>query len=265
MPSATTPTGPTGLASIAGLPAAAHEVLHRELLHIHSSLHLILLILRGPLTCPRLRATLRALETSIEQIRRSTCTTLVYTDELCSTLGLPHPIGHSTSSSTSLSSSRPPLILFPSPPSPPGMTMTTTTDPSPPHAPPSSLTHSAPPSTLTLDEEAKFSLTLSFTIPSATLPTLADFSPTEPLISAEKVLLAHCFLFSVVGSITHLLSFSSPTLLLSLSYVIFGSLATARLAPLVLIAFCHGFDIYTTLWFGTDPRSPTSCSGDASS
>ena len=161
MPSATTPTGPTGLAFIAGLPAAAHEVLHRELFHIHYSLHLILLILRGPLdsvtpsivgtiTCPRLRATLRALENSIEQIRRSTCTTLVYTDELCSTLGLPHPIGHSTSSSTSLSSSRPPLILFPSPPSPPGMTtMTTTTDPSPPHAPPSSLTHSAPPSTLT--------------------------------------------------------------------------------------------------------------------
>ena len=30
MPSTTTPTGPTGLASIAGLPAAAHEVLHRE-------------------------------------------------------------------------------------------------------------------------------------------------------------------------------------------------------------------------------------------
>ena len=161
MPSTTTLTGPTRLASIAGLPAAAHEVLHRELLHIHSSLHLILLILRGPLdsvtpsivgtiTCPRLRATLRALETSLEQIRRSTCTTLVYTDELCSTLGLPHPTGHSTSSPTSLSSPRPLLHLFPSPPSPPGMTtMTTTTAPSPPHAPPSSLTHSAPPSTLT--------------------------------------------------------------------------------------------------------------------
>ena len=159
MPPTTTPTGPTGSASIAGLPAAAHEVLHRELLHIHSSLHLILLILRGPLdsvtssivdtiTCPRLSATLRALETSIEQIRRSTCTTLVYTDELYSILGLPHPTGRSTSFSTSLSSPRPRLFLYPSPPSPPGTTTrTTTTAPSPPHAPPS--THSAPPSTLT--------------------------------------------------------------------------------------------------------------------
>ena len=160
MPPTTTPTGPTGSASIAGLPAAAHEVLHRELLHIHSSLHLILLILRGPLdsvtssivdtiTCPRLSATLRALETSIEQIRRSTCTTLVYTDELYSILGLPHPTGRLTSSSTSLSSPRPRLFLFPSPPSPPPgtTTRTTTTAPSPPHAPPSTL--SVPPSTLT--------------------------------------------------------------------------------------------------------------------
>ena len=161
MPSTTTPTRPTGLASIAGLPAAAHEVLHRELLHIHSSLHLILLILRGPLdsvtpsivdtiTCPRLSATLRALETSIEQIRRSTCTTLVYADALCSTLAFPHPIGQSVSSPPSFSSPRHSLILFPSPPSPPvTTTMTTTTDPSPPQAPPPSLTPSAPPTTLT--------------------------------------------------------------------------------------------------------------------
>ena len=160
-PSMTTSTRPTGLASIAGLPAAAHEVLHRELLHIHSSLHLILLILRGPLdsvtpsivdtiTCPRLSATLRALETSIEQIRRSTCTTLVYADELCSTLAFPHPIGHSVSSPTSFSSPRPSLILFPSPPSPPvTTTMTTTAAPSPPQAPPPSLTLSVPPTTLT--------------------------------------------------------------------------------------------------------------------
>ena len=161
MSSTTPPTRPMGLASIAGLPAAAHEVLHRELLHIHSSLHLILLILRGPLdsvtpsvvdsiTCPRLSATLRALETSIEQIRRSTCTTLVYADALCSTLAFPHPIGQSVSSPPSFSSSRHSLILFPSPPSPPvTTTMTTTTDPSPPQAPPPSLTPSAPPSTLT--------------------------------------------------------------------------------------------------------------------
>ena len=78
----TTSTRPTGLAPVAGLPPAAHAVLHRELLHIHSSLHLILLILRGPwdtvtpsivdtITSPHLRATLRAPETSIEQIRRS--------------------------------------------------------------------------------------------------------------------------------------------------------------------------------------------------
>ena len=101
-PSTTTSTRPSGLAPIAGLPSAVHEVLHRELLHIHSSLHLILLILRGPwdtvtpsivdtITSPRLSATIRALETCIDQIRRSTCTTLVYTDELFSTLGFPHP------------------------------------------------------------------------------------------------------------------------------------------------------------------------------
>ena len=164
-PSTTTRTAPTGLAPIVGLPAIAQEVLHRELLHIHSSLHLILLILRGPLdsvtssvvdtiTCPRLSATLRALETSVEQIRRSTCTTLVYTDELYSILGLPHPTHHPsgrlTASSTSLTSPRPRLFLFPSPPSPPGPTpTTTTTDPSPPHVPPTALTSSVPPPTLT--------------------------------------------------------------------------------------------------------------------
>ena len=158
MPPTTTLARPMGLTSITGLPAAAHEVLHRELLHIHSSLHLILLILRGPLdsvtpsivdtiTCPRLSATLRALETSIDQIRRPTRTTLVDTDELCSTLAFPRPIGHSGSSPPS---PRPPLILFPSPPSPPVTpTMTTTTDPCPPQAPPPSLTPSIQSSTLT--------------------------------------------------------------------------------------------------------------------
>ena len=151
-PSTTTSTRPTGLAPIAGLPPAAHEVLHRELLHIHSSLHLILLILRGPwdtvtssivdtITSPGLRTTLRALETSIEQIRRSTCTTLVYTDELRSALTLPHYTGRLVSSSNSLPSSMAsPRLLF-SPPSPPmTTTTTTTTDPSPPQ-----FTHTSPP------------------------------------------------------------------------------------------------------------------------
>ena len=145
-PSTTTSTRPTGLAPIAGLPPAAHEVLHRELLHIQSSLHLILLILRGPwdtitpslvdtITSPRLRTTLRALETSIEQIRRSTCTTLVYTDELCSALALPHTTGRMVPSPNSLSSSMaaPRLHVLISPPSPPSTTTTTTTtDPAPP-------------------------------------------------------------------------------------------------------------------------------------
>ena len=105
MSSSTSPSSslPTGLAPVAGLPPAAHAVLHRELFHIHSSLHLILLILRGPwdtvtpdladtVTCPRLSATLRALETSIEQIKRTTCTTLVYTDQLLGALRLLHPL-----------------------------------------------------------------------------------------------------------------------------------------------------------------------------
>ena len=147
----TTSTRPTGLAPIAGLPPAAHAILHRELLHIHSSLHLILLILRGPwdtvtpsivdtITSARLRTTLRALETSIEQIRRSTCTTLVYTDELCSALELPHPTGRLVSSTNSFSSSTAFPRFLVSPPSPPSTTPTmTTTDPSPPqiiHTPP---------------------------------------------------------------------------------------------------------------------------------
>ena len=138
MPPTTTLARPMGLTSITGLPAAAHEVLHRELLHIHSSLHLILLILRGPwdtvtpsivdtITSPRLRTTLRALETSIEQIRRSTCTTLVYTDELCSALALPHPTGRLVSSPNSFSSSMAFHRLLISPPSPPSTTTTTTT------------------------------------------------------------------------------------------------------------------------------------------
>ena len=149
--STTTSTRPTGLAPIAGLPLAAHEVLHRELLHIHSSLHLILLILRGPwdtvtpslvdtITCPRLRTTLRALETSIEQIRRSTCTTLVYTDELCSALALPHPTGRFGSSSNSTS----PRFIISSPSPPLTTTTTTTSDPPLPPVTSTPLHSSAP-------------------------------------------------------------------------------------------------------------------------
>ena len=72
---------------------------------------------------------------SIEQIRRSTCTTLVYTDELCSALALPHTTGRMVPSPNSLSSSMafPRLHVLISPPSPPlTTTTTTTTDPSPP-------------------------------------------------------------------------------------------------------------------------------------
>ena len=183
-PPTTTSTRPAGLAPIAGLPLAAHEVLHRELLHIQSSLHLILLILRGPwdtvapsimdtITCPRLRATLRALETSLEQIGRSTCTTLVYTEELCSALALPHPTGRLVSSPTSFSSSRPSLRLLPSPPSPPmTTTTTTTTDPSPPQVTYFSASFD---SYCDLDADATFSLTFSVTTPSDTIPILAGF------------------------------------------------------------------------------------------
>ena len=133
---------PTGLAPVARLPLAAHAVLHRELFHIHSSLRLILLILRGPwdtvtpaladtITCPRLSASLCALQASIEQIKRATCATLVNTDQLFDALGLLHPTHRLTAQlrdqATSLdtpasppspSSFLPRLIL--SPPSPTG-------------------------------------------------------------------------------------------------------------------------------------------------
>ena len=156
MPPSMTSTRPTGSTSTAGLPAAAQEVLLRELRHIHSSLHLILLILRGPfdsvnpsivdtITCPRLGSTLRALETSFEQIRRSTRTTLVYANELCAALAIPHPMGHPVSSPASFPPTRPSLLLLPSPPSPPTTTtMTTTPTPAPslPKAPPPTLTFS---------------------------------------------------------------------------------------------------------------------------
>ena len=131
LPPSTTSTRPTDVTSHSGLPAAAQEVLHRELLHLHSSLHLILLILRGPfdsvtpsvvdtITCRRISANLRALENCLEQIRRSTCTTFIYADELCSALAIPRSTGRSAP--TTSPPSRPTLFVLQSPPSPPGTT-----------------------------------------------------------------------------------------------------------------------------------------------
>ena len=79
----------------------AQAVLHRELFHIHSSLRLILTILRGPwdtlaspladaITCPHLLAQLRGLEASIDQTKRAAYTTLDYTEQLLTTFGLMH-------------------------------------------------------------------------------------------------------------------------------------------------------------------------------
>ena len=101
-PTHTSPSPPAGLAPIEGLPIAAQAVLHRELCHIHSSLQLILTILRGPwdtlappladtITCPLLLAHLRGLDASIDdQTKRATCTTLAYTEQLLTALGLLH-------------------------------------------------------------------------------------------------------------------------------------------------------------------------------
>ena len=169
--SSTSLSPPTGLAPVAGLPLAAHAVLHRELFHIHSSLQLILTILRGPwdtltptladtITCPRLLAYLRGLDASIDQIKRATCTTLVYTDQLLDALGLLH-LTHFDRAHTRLtaqlrdqttsldtpvsppspSSFLPRLILSPPSPlpvSPPTSTTTTGSHPAPP------TTHSYP-------------------------------------------------------------------------------------------------------------------------
>ena len=154
---------PAGLAPIEGLPIAAHAVLHRELFHIHSSLQLILTILRpwdtlapplaDTITCPRLLAHLRGLDASIDQIKRATCTTLAYTDQLFSALGLLHLThfdrehtrliaelrGQTTFLDTpappaSFSSFTPRLIFSPPspPPAPSTPTLTSTTGPQPP-------------------------------------------------------------------------------------------------------------------------------------
>ena len=100
-PDHTSPSPPAGLAPIEGIPIAAQAVLHRELFHTHSSLQLILTILRGPwdtlaspladaITCPHLLAHLRGLEASIDQTKRATCTTLAYTEQLLTAFGLMH-------------------------------------------------------------------------------------------------------------------------------------------------------------------------------
>ena len=79
----------------------AQAALHRELLHVHASLELILTILRGPwdisapplveiITCPHLQAQLRGLAAGIRQSRHATYTTLDYTEQLLTTLGLMH-------------------------------------------------------------------------------------------------------------------------------------------------------------------------------
>ena len=157
LPPSTTSTRPTDVTSHSGLPAAAQEVLHRELLHLHSSLHLILMILRGPfdsvtpsvvdtITCPRISANLRALENCLEQIR-TTCTTLIYADDLCSALAIPRSTGRSTP--TTPPPSRPTLFVLQSPP--PGTTTgTTTTAPisANPTISPPTLVFSASPTTL---------------------------------------------------------------------------------------------------------------------
>ena len=187
---------PPGLAPVEGLPVAAHAVPHRELFPIHSSLQLIFTILRGPwdtlapaladtITCPRLIAYLRGLDASIDQIKRATCTTLVYTDQLFDALGLLHLThfdrGHTRltaqlrDQTTSLdtpvsppspSSLLPRLILSPSSPLPvpPTPTSTTTTGPHPPtpttHSPPISFSTT---SSFDIDEDDTLSLPLSST------------------------------------------------------------------------------------------------------
>ena len=108
-----------------------------------------------------------------KQIRRSTCTTLVYADALCSTLAFPPPVGQPGSSPPSFSSSRHSLTLFPSPPSPPVASSFSSF---------SEFFGSAS----NLDEDATFFFALSVTITSAEIQTLAGFSPTEPLRFAEE-------------------------------------------------------------------------------
>ena len=121
-PTHTSPSPPAGLAPIEGLPIAAQAVLHRELCHIHSSLQLILTILRGPwdtlappladtITCPLLLAHLRGLDASIDQTKRATCTTLLHgTTSHCSWLATYYPL-RPRSHSIDCRASRPDCLL----------------------------------------------------------------------------------------------------------------------------------------------------------
>lgn len=87
------PPFPAGLAPAEGIPMVAQAVLHRELLHIHSSLALVQKILRQPVailsppfidrvTCPQLQAHLRGLEAALLHALRVSHTALHYTHEL---------------------------------------------------------------------------------------------------------------------------------------------------------------------------------------
>ena len=82
-----------------GIPMVAQAMLHREILHVHASLNLILHVLRSPfpildpsfltcVTCPHLQVQLRGLEASILQTRQVTYTALHYTLELLTTSSL---------------------------------------------------------------------------------------------------------------------------------------------------------------------------------
>ena len=125
-------------------------------------------------------------------------------------------------------------------------------------------------STFNLDEDAKFSFALLVTISSAKIQTLADFSPTEPLsFCREKHSFSTAFCFMIDHPFSFCPSGISLTLLISL-FLLYLRLASdcsfrSRVSYCLYCLSCHGFDIYTTLWFCTDSRSSPSCSGYATS
>ena len=78
---------------------ATFSVLHREILHVHASLELILGILRTrfallstPFPSPHLQVQLRGLDSAILQATQVTHTALHYTHELMTTFGLIHTL-----------------------------------------------------------------------------------------------------------------------------------------------------------------------------
>ena len=98
---------PAGLAPMEGISMVAQAVLHREILHVHASLDLILTILRTRLailsppflervTCPHLQVQLRGLDATIRQAMQVTHTALHYTHELRTTFGLIHTLDFDT-------------------------------------------------------------------------------------------------------------------------------------------------------------------------